>query len=245
MGFVGNPIEVIEIGAGLTASVADRELLPAVAVMVAFVEAVTLFDASEMVVLLCPAEIVLVDATVTALLLLDSATVVPPAGAGPSSVIVPVACCPAVTVAGAIVKFAAAGGETVRLPVRVSPLAVAVRTASCAEAVGVVCTCTVADDCPLPIVIADDASCATFDVIESPTSNPLLAAGPDRVMVAVAGLPPATLVGLNTTLVSEGCPPWANASAGISISSPASLFGIMLPSQWIEPEYTPAAPPQH
>ena len=150
---------------------------------------------------------VVVAGTVAAGLLLDNVTVVPPAGAAPSSVIVPVDCWPCVTVVGASVRLTTAGGVIVRFAVRVSPRAVALSTASCDVEVAVVATCTVAEVCPLPIVTADAASCATFDVIEREISKPLFGAGAEIVIVAAAGFPPATLEGLNTTLVIEGCPP--------------------------------------
>jgi hypothetical protein len=105
---------------------------------------------------------------------------------------------------GETVNVATLGGATVRFAVRVTPRAVAVRVASCGVAVGVVVIGTIAELRPDPTVTADEESWATFDVIDSETSNPLFPAGPLSTIVAVAVFPPAMVAGLKTTEESSG-----------------------------------------
>ena len=73
----------------------------AVTVTVA-VDVITVLDCAEKLPLLCPAAMVKLEGTGKTKLLLHRLMVVPPAGAGPLSVIVTVADCPAVTVLGLI-----------------------------------------------------------------------------------------------------------------------------------------------
>ena len=73
--------------------------------------------------LVAPAGTVTLPGTVAAELLLDSVTCAPPAGAGPSSVTVPVELLPPVTVVGFIAsEERRAAGFTVSVAVRVTPL---------------------------------------------------------------------------------------------------------------------------
>ena len=91
--------------------------------MVAAVDAVTTLVLIEKVVLAAPAGTVTLPGTVAAALLLASVTSAPPAGAGPSSVTVPVEFCrPPVTVVGFTEsEETTIGGFTVSVAVRVTP----------------------------------------------------------------------------------------------------------------------------
>src|SRR3989441_5332389 len=91
--------------------------------MVAEVDAVTALVVTVNVALMAPAGTVTLAGTVAAELLLDSATCAPPAGAGPSSVAVPVELLPPVTVVGFTpsAERRTGFGFTVRVAVRVTP----------------------------------------------------------------------------------------------------------------------------
>jgi hypothetical protein len=73
------------------------------------------------VALVAPAGMVTLEATEAAPLLLESATCAPPAGAGPSSITVPVAGLPPVTLDVLRLSAATCGGSTVSAPVCVAP----------------------------------------------------------------------------------------------------------------------------
>ena len=92
----------------------------------AVVVVIAALGCTEKLPLLCPAEMAKLEGTGKAELLLDRLTVAPPAGAGPLSVIVTVADCPAVTVLGFIESpvsvTAAVATFTVMLAVRLAPL---------------------------------------------------------------------------------------------------------------------------
>ena len=91
--------------------------------MVAEVDAVTALVVTVNVALVAPAGTVTLAGTVAAVLSLDSVTCAPPAGAGPSSVTVPVELLPPVTVVGlSASEERPAAGFTVRVAVRVTPL---------------------------------------------------------------------------------------------------------------------------
>ena len=91
--------------------------------MVAEVDAVTALVVTVNVTLVAPTGTVTLAGTVAAVLSLDSVTCAPPAGAGPSSVAVPVELLPPVTVVGlSASEERPAAGFTVRVAVRVTPL---------------------------------------------------------------------------------------------------------------------------
>ena len=92
--------------------------------MVADVDAVTALVVTVNVTLVAPTGTVTLAGTVAAELLLDSETCAPPAGAGPSSVAVPVELLPPVTVVGFTPseERRTGCGFTVRVAGRVTPL---------------------------------------------------------------------------------------------------------------------------
>src|SRR3989442_10376800 len=95
--------------------------------MVAEVDAVTALVVTVNVTLVAPTGTVTLAGTEAAELLLDSVTCAPPAGAGPSSVTVPVELLPPVTVVGlSASEERPAAGFTVRVAARVTPFEEAV-----------------------------------------------------------------------------------------------------------------------
>src|SRR5438132_14009143 len=102
--------------------------------MVAEVDAVTALVVTVNVTLVAPTGTVTLAGTVAAELLLDSATCAPPAGAGPSSVTVPVELLPPVTVVGFTPSEERRTGVgcMVRVAVRVTLLWAAARLAEAA-----------------------------------------------------------------------------------------------------------------
>ena len=89
--------------------------------MLALVDAPTGVVVMLKVALVPPAAIVTLAGTAAAPLVLDTATCAPPAGAGPSSVTVPVTGVPPVTLALLRLSAATLGGTTVRVAVCVPP----------------------------------------------------------------------------------------------------------------------------
>ena len=91
--------------------------------MVAEVDAATALVVTVNVALVAPTGTVTLAGTVAAVLSLDSVTCAPPAGAGPSSVAVPVELLPPVTVVGFTPSEERRTARfTVRMAVRVTPL---------------------------------------------------------------------------------------------------------------------------
>lgn len=150
-----------------------------------------------------PAEMATEVGTVALVLLEDKLTTVPPVGAGPLRVTVPVELRPPITAAGESATEEREGGLTESVAVRVTP-------ASDAEIVAVaeVVTVTVeivkeAEVCPL--VTETDAGTVTPVVSEDRAIvTPLFGAATLSVMVPVAELPPATDVGAIVNVFGVG-----------------------------------------
>jgi hypothetical protein len=148
------------------------------------------------VAVVAPAATVTLAGTVaTEVRLLDSVTTIPPAGAGPFSVTVPVDGFPPCTVLGLRVRVDNVGALTVRVARRVVPRYVAEILAEVLLATGVVVTVNVAVVAPAATV-TDAGTCATAVLLlVSVTTAPPAGACPLSVTVPVEGLPPTTEVG--------------------------------------------------
>jgi hypothetical protein len=155
---------------------------------------------------LAPAGTVTDAGTVAAVvLLLASVTTVPPLGAGPSRVTVPVAVSPPVTLLGAIASAATTGGLTVRVADLVGPplLSLAEIVGETVEATAEVEIVNVAVFWPAATVTLP-GTVATVLLLLRLTTVPPVGAGPLSVTVPVDGLPPATTVGLSASVERDG-----------------------------------------
>jgi hypothetical protein len=188
---------------------------PAVTVMVEDVVAVTFLVETVKVTVVAPAGTVTDAATVAAVVLLDfSVTTVPPAGAGPFKVIVPVLEAP---------PFTDVGFSTNVIGAHVG---VTWRTAFCETALYVPVMFTLATAVTLTVVIANVADVApagtvteagTFaDTLElvSVTTTPPAGAAPLSVTVPVTPAPPTTDAGFTVTVLSDTV-----ATAGFTVSA--------------------------
>jgi len=166
-------------------------------VIVADVALVTDVVAIEKVALLALAGTVTFDATVAEALLLDRLTTIPPLGAGPVKVTVPVEGVPPTTLVGFRLTVESPGGLMARLATLVTPLALAESVAVTVLAVGVVVTVKRAIVDPA-CTVTDEGTCAFALSEEVVTTVPPVGAALFNVKVACAELPPTTLVGLTT-----------------------------------------------
>ena len=124
-------------------------------------------------------------------LLLESATVTPPAGAGPVSVTVPVEGDPPITEAGFSETLTGVmAGRMVRTAVLVTPFWLAVIVELVAEVTDVVVTVKFA--VALPAATVTFAGTVAALLLESPTVIPPAGDGPMRVTVPVDEVPPVT-----------------------------------------------------
>jgi hypothetical protein len=105
----------------LTVNVTVFDTVPSLAVMVTDVEATTGFVVNTNVAVVTPGGTVTLAGTAAAVLLTDNVTTVPPAGAKPLSVTVPVETTPPVTVAGLTDTVERTGGITVSVAFFVAP----------------------------------------------------------------------------------------------------------------------------
>ena len=136
--------------------------------------------------------------TVAFVLFEDSVTVIPPEGAAPVIVTVPVEAIVPVTVVGFRVTLLMAGGATTSCAVAV-PLRVPVMVAYALFVTGNVLIVNVA--LLLPDGTVTDAGTVAFELFEDRvTTSPPEPASPLRVTVPVEVVPPRTVVGLTETL---------------------------------------------
>jgi len=182
--------------AGLTVSVADcAAVLPCVAVIVTVVELATGEVETVKVADVAPAATVTLDGTVPVEVgLADRLTTMPPVGAGPFRVTVPVDGVPPVTTTGDTESVETAGGLIVIVAVTVVPPAVAEIVDVCAVAKGTVLTVNVAEVAPAAtLTVAGTVASVSPD--DKLTTRPPFGALPLRVTVPTAELPPATVAG--------------------------------------------------
>jgi len=151
-----------------------------------------------------PATVTLAGTVAAAVLLLLSVTTVPPVGAGPFSVTVPVDGVPPVTDVGFKLTELEAGALTVSPAVCVVLLYVAEMVTDVLLATGLVLTVNVPVVAPpATVTLAGTVAAAVLPLL-SVTTAPLLGAGPFRVTVPVDELPPVTVVGFKLTALGTG-----------------------------------------
>ena len=184
---------------GKTARFARKVTLPDKAVIVAELEHSKRSVFTVNVALVNPGDTVTLDGTVaTEVLLLESATATPPAGAGPLRVTVPVDDVPPVALDGFNVSEVRTGGSTVIEAVCVTPLKTAEMIAVVADATGLVVTLN--DVLVVPSgMVAVAGSVTDGSLLDKETTAPPVGAGPFIVTVPVEELPPVTSVGPRVT----------------------------------------------
>lgn len=197
---------------GVTVNVALLVLPPALTVTVTSVGCVTGPVVMGNVVLATPTGTVTDGGTVAAdVMSLASAITIPPQGAGPLSVTVPVALLPLVTLAGVMVMPVSVVGEscdddgvtvTVALLVMLPPVAVMVTDVDWATVVVVIVN--VALVAPAATVTAVGTVATESLALSSATTTPLAGAGPFNVTVPTLLLPPRTVAGLIVSLDNAG-----------------------------------------
>lgn len=141
--------------------------------------------------------------TVAADRLLDRLTTIPPAGAGPERVTVPVEDVSPITVAGLIVIVSRAGGLMVRVAVCSTVPRVALIVADTWVPTEVVLTVNVEEALPASMETVE-GTMALVELLTSLSTSPPTGAGPLRVTVPTEEVPPDRLVGLSPTDASAG-----------------------------------------
>jgi hypothetical protein len=170
---------------------------PYEAEMVTAVDVVTpLVLTAKVAVVAPPATVTLAGGEATAVLLLDSDTRAPPAGAGPLRPTVAVDDVPPVTLAGLTPSEDAAGGVTVSEAVCVTPPEDPEIVTEVEVATAVVLTVKVAVVEPPATATLAGTAATPGALLESDTRTPPLGAGESSVAVPVDELPPITVVRL-------------------------------------------------
>jgi len=173
-------------GGGSTVRVCVTMVVPEVAVTVTRVELPTEFATTIKVWAMVPAATVILIGTATAAgLLLIRFTVIPPAGAFPVSVTVPVALCPLARLFGLNVNWDTAAGRIVSVLVLTLPLSEAESVAKTVAVTGTVGTPNTTLDAPAGIVAVVGTSALGL-LLESCTVIPPVGAGPPMVTVILA-----------------------------------------------------------
>jgi len=173
--------------------------------MLTVIDAATALVLTVNVALVAPAATVTLAGTLAAVvLLLESVTVAPPAGAAPLSVTVPVEEFPPVTLVGFSESEERVGGGggaavTVSEADLLAPLNVAEIETVVDTATALVLTVNVALVAPAATVTLDGTLATVVLLLESVTTAPPDGAAPLSVTVPVEEFPPVTLVGFTET----------------------------------------------
>lgn len=139
-----------------------------------------------------------------AVLLLESATTVPPVGAILLSVTLPVDDVPPTTLLGLRVTEASDGGFTVSVPVLLKPAYVPVIVTERTDDTAVVVTVNVAVVAPPATVTLAGTCAALVSLLDRLTAAPVDGAAELSVTVPVELTPPCTLAGFNVTDAMPG-----------------------------------------
>jgi hypothetical protein len=195
-------VSVIVCPGGFTVSVAVRVALPARAVIVTIVDAVTELVAIAKVALVAPWGTVTGEGTVASALLLDTVTANPPAGAALVSRTVACDAVPPTTVVGLTVSDdndagCAAGAETLNTALRLAPPAAPVMVADVDEVTDTVVTVKVALVAPSATATLPGTVAAAGLLLLSVTTAPPAGAALVSATVPCELLPPTTEVGLS------------------------------------------------
>jgi hypothetical protein len=174
------------------------------------------------VTLVNPGATVTLDGTVAIeVLLLETATTDPPAGAGPLSVTVPVEELPPMVLDGFNVSEVRTGGSTVIVAVCVTPLKTADTVAVVAVATGLVVTLNVLLVAPSGMVTV--AGTATDgSLLDKETTAPPEGAAALSVRVPVTGVPPVTLGTLTPRADSRSAVPRLKKTFALPLLSACS-----------------------
>jgi hypothetical protein len=189
-------VRVAACAGGITVNAAVRVMLSCVVAIVTEVDAATLDVVAVNVAVVAPAATVTLAGTVaTAVLLLESETMRPPAGAALESATVPVELTPPVTLAGFMLtacRLAAAGGVTVRVVVLVTPPWVPLIETGVSAATDEVVAANVALVAPAAMVMLAGTATVPGLLLESDTTAPAVGAPAVNITVPVDPVPPTT-----------------------------------------------------
>lgn len=202
-------VSVAVCAGGVTVRVAVRVTPPALAVIVTGVEVVTALVGIAKIALVAPcATDTLAGTVAAAVLLLDSDTANPPAGAADVKVSVPCEEVPPVTLVGftdtAESAAGAAGGITVSVAVRVAPPNAPLMVAGVEVVTDTVLTVNATLVTPAATVTLAGTVATLVLLLDSVTTAPPEAAALVSVAVPCEALPPTTLVGVSAIAESAG-----------------------------------------
>jgi hypothetical protein len=197
-------------------------------VIVDTVDVVTVVVVTINVAVVAPAATVTLAGTVVAAESSDSVTIAPPAGAALVSVTVPVDELPPVTLVGLKASAdSAAGGVTVSVVVRFTPLYVAVSVTLVVAVTAVVLTLKVALVAPAATVTLAGTLATAALLLVSVTTAPPLGAAAVNVTVPVAEAGPTTLVGLTDTADKLAVDDACGVNRRVAENGPATPAALM------------------
>jgi len=209
---------------GLIVSTVETTVAACVAVIVTDVCAATARVLTVNVIEDLPAATVTDAGTVAEVLPLASLTIIPPVGAGPVKVTVPVTVVPPLTVDGLIETDFRPASPTVRVAVTVLVPDFAVIVAVCELVTTVEFATKIPESWPGDTVTV--AGTVTIELLlVNSTTIPPLGAAPESVTVPAEVVPPAMLVGLNETESKVG-----GFTVTVADCEPAPSFPEIIPA---------------